>query len=104
MLIEYTLSFILAGATATICSLTSGGIIWNIVNTSFFPGLLLILAIMIILAGHRKAFLRVLDGPKKFRNYGLKDLKDMELSLSFAFKSLLYICLFYLLLAVFIFI
>lgn len=99
MLIEYTLSFILAGATATICSLTSGGIIWNIVNTSFFPGLLLILAIMIILAGHRKAFLRVLDGPKKFRNYGLKDLKDMELSLSFAFKSLLYICLFYLLIS-----
>ena len=97
MFIEYLLSFILAGATATICSYTSGGIMWNIVNTSFFPGLLLILAIMIFLAGHRKAFLRVLDGPKKFRNYGLKDLKDRELSLSFAFKSLLYVCLFYLL-------
>lgn len=99
MFVEFLLSFILAGATATICSMTSGGIMWNIVNTSFFPGLLLILAIMVFLAGHRKAFLRVLDGPKKFRNYGLKDLKDMELSISFAFKSLLYICLFYLLIS-----
>lgn len=99
MIIEFLLSLILAGATATVCSLTSGGIIWQLVATSFFPGLILILGIMIFLSGYGKAFLKLFAGPKKIQNMELKELKDVELSVSYALKSLLYICAFFLLIS-----
>lgn len=99
MIIEFLISLILVGSTATVCSMTSGGIIWQIVATSFLPGLILILGIMIFLSGYGKAFLKIFTQAKKIQNMELKELKDVELSVSYAFKTLLYICSFYLLIS-----
>lgn len=99
MIIEFLLAFILAGATATVCSMTSGGIIWQIVETSFLPGLILILGIMIFLSGYGKSFLKIFSRSGKIKSANLKELKDVELSISYALKSLLYVCSFFLLIS-----
>ena len=97
MIIEFLLSLFLVGTTATVCSMTSDGIIWQIVMTSFLLGLILILGVMIFLSGYGKAFLTVFSEPKKIQNLGHKELKDVDLSISYTIKSLLYICSFFLL-------
>ena len=60
MIIEFLLSFLVLCITATICSFTSGGLIWELVDYALLPGLLLILALMIFLSGYGKAFIRIL--------------------------------------------
>ncbi|MBO4728963.1 MAG: hypothetical protein J5631_11125 [Spirochaetaceae bacterium] len=99
MIIEFLLSFLVLCITATICSFTSGGLIWELVDYALLPGLLLILALMIFLSGYGKAFIRIFQAPKKFKNTGLSELKKTEASLDYAFKALGFICAFLMLIS-----
>ena len=99
MLIELLLSFLILCITASVCSFTSGGLIWELVDFALLPGILLILALMIFLSGYGKAFIKVFQTKKKLKNISLSDLKKTEASLDFAFKVLGFICAFIMLIS-----
>ena len=99
MIIELLLSFLILCITATMCSLTSGGLIWELVDYALLPGILLILALMIFLSGYGKPFLRIFQSSKKIKNTSLVELKKTEASLDYAFKALGFICVFLMLIS-----
>lgn len=97
MIIEFLLSILVLCITATMCSLTSGGLIWELVDYALLPGILLILALMIFLSGYGNAFIMIFQTSNK--NKGLAELKKTEASLDFAFKALCFICSFFMLIS-----
>lgn len=99
MIIELLLSFLILCITATMCSITSGGLIWELVDYALLPGILLILALMIFLSGYGKSFLRIFQSSKKIKNTSLAELKKSEASLDYAFKTLGFICAFLMLIS-----
>lgn len=99
MIIEFLLSFLVLCITASVCSLTSGGLIWELVDYALLPGIVLILAMMIFLSGYGKTFVRVFQTAKKFNNTSLAELKKTEASLDYAFKALVFICVFLMLIS-----
>ena len=99
MIIEFLLSFLVLCITASVCSLTSGGLIWELVDYALLPGILLILALMIFLSGYGKPFLRIFQSSKKIKNTTLAELKRTEASLDYAFKALGFICVFLMLIS-----
>ncbi len=99
MIIELLLSFLILCITATMCSITSGGLIWELVDYALLPGILLILALMIFLSGYGKPFLRIFQSSKKIKNTTLTELKKTEASLDYAFKALGFICVFLMLIS-----
>ena len=99
MIIELLLSFLILCITATMCSLTSGGLIWELVDYALLPGILLILALMIFLSGYGKSFIRIFQSSKKIKNTSLVELKKTEASLDYAFKALGFICAFLMLIS-----
>jgi len=99
MIIEFLLSFLLLCITASVCSLTSGGLIWELVDYALLPGILLILALMIFLSGYGKDFVRIFQSAKKIKKASLAELKKTEASLDYAFKALGFICTFLMLIS-----
>ena len=99
MIIELLISFLILCITATMCSLTSGGLIWELVDYALLSGILLILALMIFLSGYGKSFLRIFQSSKKIKNTSLVELKKTEASLDYAFKALGFICVFLMLIS-----
>lgn len=99
MIIEFLLSFLLLCITASVCSLTSGGLIWELVDNALLPGILLILALMIFLSGYGKDFVRIFQSAKKIKKASLAELKKTEASLDYAFKALGFICTFLMLIS-----
>ena len=99
MIIEFLLSFLVLCITASVCSLTSGGLIWELVDYALLPGIVLILAMMIFLSGYGKTFVRIFQTAKKFNNTSLAELKKTEASLDYAFKALVFICVFLMLIS-----
>lgn len=99
MIIEFLLSFLLLCITASVCSLTSGGLIWELVDYALLPGILLILALMIVLSGYGKSFVKVFQSAKKIKSTSLAELKKTEASLDYAFKALGFICTFLMLIS-----
>ena len=99
MIIEFLLSFLVLCITASVCSLTSGGLIWELVDYALLPGIVLILAMMIFLSGYGKTFVRVFQTAKKFNNTSLAEFKKTEASLDYAFKALVFICVFLMLIS-----
>ena len=99
MIIELLLSFLILCITATMCSLTSGGLIWELVDYALLPGILLILALMIFLSGYGKSFIRIFQLSKKIKNTSLAELKKTDASLDYAFKALGFICAFLMLIS-----
>ena len=99
MIIELLLSFLILCITATMCSITSGGLIWELVDYALLPGILLILALMIFLSGYGKSFIRIFQSSKKIKNTSLVELKKTEASLDYAFKALGFICAFLMLIS-----
>ncbi len=97
MIIEFLLSILVLCITATMCSLTSGGLIWELVDYALLPGILLILALMIFLSGYGNAFIMIFQTSNK--NKGLAELKKTEASLDYAFKALCFICSFFMLIS-----
>lgn len=97
MIIEFLLSFVLLCITATMCSLTSGGFIWEIIEPALLPGTLLILATMIFLSGYGKSFIKIFSSAKTLKKTELPELKTIEASLSFSFKALVFISSFFML-------
>lgn len=99
MIIEFLLSFLLLCITASVCSLTSGGLIWELVDYALLPGILLILVMMIVLSGYGKDFVRIFQSSKKIKKASLAELKKTEASLDYAFKALGFICIFLMLIS-----
>jgi len=99
MIIEILLSFLVLCITASVCSLTSGGLIWELVDYALLPGILLILALMIFLSGYGKDFVRIFQSAKKIKKASLAELKKTEASLDYAFKALGFICTFLMLIS-----
>ena len=99
MIIELLLSFLILCITATMCSITSGGLIWELVDYALLPGILLILTLMIFLSGYGKSFLRIFQSSKKIKNTSLAELKKTDASLDYAFKALGFICAFLMLIS-----
>ena len=99
MIIELLLSFLILCVTASVCSLTSGGLIWELVDYALLPGILLILALMIFLSGYGKAFVRIFLSAKKLKKTNLAELKKTEASLDYAFKTLVIISIFLMLIS-----
>ena len=99
MIIEFLLSILVLCITATMCSLTSGGLIWELVDYALLPGILLILALMIFLSGYGKDFIRIFQSSKKIKDADLTKLKKTEASLDYTFKALGFICSFFMLIS-----
>ena len=99
MIIEILLSFLVLCITASVCSLTSGGLIWELVDYALLPGILLILALMIFLSGYGKDFVRIFQSSRKIKKASLAELKKTEASLDYAFKALGFICTFLMLIS-----
>ena len=99
MIIEFLLSFLLLCITASVCSLTSGGLIWELVDYALLPGILLILALMIFLSGYGNDFVRIFQSAKKIKKASLAELKKTEASFDYAFKALGFICTFLMLIS-----
>ena len=99
MIIEFLLSFLVLGLTAVICSLSSGGYIWEFLDPVLLPGIIVILALMLFLSGYGKAFLKIFSTSKKSRETALPGLKKMETALNYAFKALALICFFFMIIA-----
>ena len=99
MIIEFLLSFLLLCITASVCSLTSGGLIWELVDYALLPGILLILALMIFLSGYGKSFVKIFQSAKKIKSTSLAELKKIEALLDYAFKALGFICIFLMLIS-----
>lgn len=99
MLIDFLLSFLILCVTSALCIITSGGEVWELIEPALLIGIPAILAVMIFISGNGRAFLKVFAGSKKIKSAGLKELKQTESAVSFAFKTLIYICLFFMLIS-----
>lgn len=99
MIIEFLLSILVLCITATMCSLTSGGLIWELVDYALLTGIIIILSLMIFLSGYGKDFIRIFQSSKKIKDVDLTKLKKTEVSLDFTFKALGFICSFFMLIS-----
>lgn len=79
------------------CSFTSGGFVWSLIEPALLPGVILILCMMIFLSGYGKSFLLIFLPSRRIKNAELSELKKTEQALGFAFKSLSIICCFFML-------
>lgn len=95
MIIEFLVSLITLSAALTLCSMTSGGFIFEVLEYPLIFGVPAILAIMIYLSGNGKSFLKIFAGTRKIKTADLTELKQMENAVSYAFKNLIYISLFF---------
>ena len=95
MIIEFLLSFLVLGLTAVMCSLTSGGFVWEFLEPVLLPGIIVILALMIFLSGYGKSFLKIFSSSKKIKETDLSGLKKTEAALNYSFKALALICFFF---------
>ena len=92
MIIEFLLSLLVLCLTSSLCILTSGGLIKEIIEPILLPAILGILAVMIFLSGYGKSFLRIFYPPKKMKNTELQELKKIDSALGFAIRALIFIC------------
>lgn len=99
MIIEFLLSLLVLSFTATICSLSSGGYVEEILEPVLLPGIIVILVLMISLSGYGKSFLKIFSSPKKIKETDLSDLKKIETVLNYSFKALALICIFFMFIA-----
>ena len=99
MIIEFILSLLVLSLTATICSLSSGGYVWEFLEPVLLPGIIVILVLMISLSGYGKSFLKIFSSPKKIKETDLSDLKKIETVLNYSFKALALICIFFMFIA-----
>lgn len=99
MIIEFLLSLLVLCFTATICSLSSGGYVWEFLEPVLLPGIIVILVLMISLSGYGKSFLKIFSSPKKIKETDLSDLKKIETVLNYSFKALALICIFFMFIA-----
>lgn len=74
MIIEILLSFGVLCLTATMCSLTSGGFVWEVIEPALLSGVLLILAMLIFLSGYGKSFIKIFSSTKTINKTELPEL------------------------------
>ena len=99
MIIQFLLSFLVITGFNVICMLLSGGPWWGLVNGVELPGIIFILALVLFLSGYGKAFCVIFCSRSKLKKLSLDQLRQSEKSLDFAIRALLYICLFFMLVA-----
>ena len=99
MIIQFLLSFAVVTVVNVLCMLLSGGPSWGLVNGFELPGIIIILALVLFLSGYGKAFCIIFCPRSKLKKLSLEELRRSEKSLDFAIKALLYICLFFMLVA-----
>lgn len=97
MIIEFLLSLLVLCITSVMCSLTSGGLVVELIEPVLLPGILVILGMMIFLSGYGKSFVGLFSSSKKIKEMELSELKKMEKSLDFSFKALFFISCFFML-------
>ncbi len=97
MILSLILSVIFAFGLDCACMILSGGTIGGLVNGYELPGIIVILAGLIFLAGSGKDFCRIFAKPSKLQTLELPQLRRTEKSLDFANKAVFYICLFFIL-------
>ena len=95
MIIEFLLSFLVLGLTAVMCSLTSGGFVWEFLEPVLLPGIIVILTLMIFLSGYGKSFLKIFSSSKRIKETDLAGFKKTEATLNYSFKALALICFFF---------
>lgn len=99
MIIEFILSLLVLCLTSSLCILTSGGLIRELIEPALLPAILGILAVMIFLSGYGKCFAKIFCPLKKIKNTELSELKKIDGALGFAFRSLIFICCFIMLIS-----
>ena len=99
MIIQFLLSFLVITVVDVLCMILSGGTIGGLVNGFELPGIILILALVLFLSGYGKAFCVIFCSRSKLKKLSLDELRQSEKSLDFAIRALLYICLFFMLVA-----
>ena len=97
MILSLILSVIFVFGLDCACMILSGGTIGGLVNGYELPGIIVILAGLIFLAGSGKDFCRIFAKPSKLQTLELTQLRRTEKSLDFANKAVFYICLFFIL-------
>lgn len=97
MILSLILSVIFVFGLDCACMNLSGGTIGGLVNGYELPGIIVILAGLIFLAGSGKDFCRIFAKPSKLQTLELTQLRRTEKSLDFANKAVFYICLFFIL-------
>lgn len=93
MILSLILSVIFTFGLDCACMILSGGTIGGLVNGYELPGIIVILAGLIFLAGSGKDFCRIFAKPSKLQTLELTQLRRTEKSLDFANKAVFYICL-----------
>ena len=99
MIIQFLLSFVVVTAVDIFCLLLRGGTIQGLVNGFELPGIIIILALVLFLSGYGKSFCVIFSSRSKLKKLSLDQLRQSEKSLDFAIRALLYICLFFMLVA-----
>ncbi len=99
MIIQFLLSFVVVTAVDIFCIRLSGGTIQGLVNGFELPGIIIILALVLFLSGYGKSFCIIFSSRSKLKKLSLEELRRSEKSLDFAIRTLLYICLFFMLVA-----
>ena len=99
MIIQFLLSFVVITGVDIFCMFLSGGAINGLVNGFELPGIIIILALVLFLSGYGKPFCVIFCSRSKLKKLSLDQLRRSEKSLDFAIRALLYICLFFMLVA-----
>ena len=99
MIIQFLLSFVVVTAVDFFCMLLSGGTIECLVNGFELPGIIIILTLVLFLSGYGKSFCVIFSSRSKLKGLSLEELRRSEKSLDFAIRALVYICLFFMLVA-----
>ena len=99
MIIQFLLSFLVITVVNVLCMSLSGGSVWGLINGFELPGIIIILALVLFLSGYGKAFCVIFCSREKLKKLSLEELRRSEKSLDFAIRALLYICLFFMLVA-----
>ena len=81
MIIEFILAFIPILLSSALATAVSGGRFWDVLDIYDFLAVLLFFAILIILTGYGKAFLRIFSSKKKFESLNLQELQETDNSL-----------------------
>ena len=99
MIIQFLLSFLVITVVNVLCMSLSGGSVWGLINGFELPGIIIILVLVLFLSGYGKAFCVIFCSREKLKKLSLEELRRSEKSLDFAIRALLYICLFFMLVA-----
>ena len=99
MIIQFLLSFLVITVVDVLCMILSGGSVWGFINGFELPGIIIILALVLFLSGYGKAFCVIFCSRSKLKKLSLDELRQSEKALDFAIRALLYICLFFMLVA-----